>query len=298
MDDFRYHGARRPFFDPFVYGAVEGCGYTPSAANCSNAEDLCLATACTASQVEPAGTITAYMTPAQQTTFQNDFSTYMSQNSPNSPWKAFELWVTAIYEADPIVLSALSYNELAWIWNQIQESSAYNTTSPWRDASCVNKMLNQWFSLASIPGSVQIGQAIYWYDGSNVWSEPYGGGTITNVTSQFPAQSNHGAIAPPCCYPDGLPLCGSDSDCCQGSACVNGTCQGCGQTGEPCCSGQCASGLDVCQNNQCVSCGGSNQPCCAGGTCGAGSGLTCQDGTCQSPWICWRIASNVAVHQV
>lgn len=282
-DDFRYHGARSPFLGPFVSGAVEGCGYTPSSPNCSNAEDLCIATACQASQVEPAGTITAYLTTAQQATFDSDFSTYMAANNVNSPWKAFELWVTAIYEADPIVLSALSYYELAWIWNEVQESVAYNTTSPWRVSACVNKMLNQWFSMASIPGSINIGQSIYWYDGSNVWSEPYGGGTITNVSSQFPAQSDHGTVAPPCCYPDGLPLCGSDSDCCQGSACVSGTCIGCGLTGEPCCAGACNSGLDVCANNQCVPCGGANEPCCSGGTCGAGSGLTCQNGTCQSP---------------
>ena len=282
-DDFRYHGARSPFLGPFVAGAVEGCGYTPSSPNCSSAEDLCIATACQASQSAPAGTVSTYMTPAEQTTFQNDFSTYMSQNSPNSPWKAFELWVTAIYEAEPFILTAFGYNQLAWMWNQVQESVANNTTSPWRDSACVNKMLNQWFENPFTVGTIEIGQPIYWYTGSTVLAEPYGGGTITDVNSQFPAQSNHGTTPPPCCYPDGTPLCGSDSDCCTGLACVSGTCVGCGNTGEVCCSGACASELLICQNNQCVDCGGSRQPCCANETCGAGSGLVCIGGTCQSP---------------
>lgn len=77
--------------------------------------------------------------------------------------------------------------------------------------------------------------------------------------------------------------CSRSADCAEGYNCVDGRCQPCGASGDPCCerAPACRAAGQGCVNGRCAPCGGQSQPCCDGQSCT--QGFECRNGLCQRP---------------
>jgi len=70
------------------------------------------------------------------------------------------------------------------------------------------------------------------------------------------------------------------SACTATEVCLDGGCEPCGGSGQPCCASgpACDVATLACASGVCTTCGGQSEPCCGGSSCG--TGLGCSEGTC------------------
>lgn len=104
-----------------------------------------------------------------------------------------------------------------------------------------------------------------------------------NVCEPDPDQFNDGCgFAGQVCLANGA--CACDANSCGGSTvCIDGSCEFCGESGQPCCGNTCVGGT-VCVDDFCEPCGFLDASCCSTRNCIPSPGLGCFGpgvGTCE-----------------